>query len=60
MSKETAYTRPLTCKMWALFGTYAEKHGYRIKNGYNCTEYSKKDAIQNILIGPQVIKLKVN
>ena len=54
MTKEIAYTRPLACKMWKLFGSYAGKHGYSTQNGYNCSEYSAKDAIQNIAIGPQV------
>ena len=29
MTKEIAYTKPLTCKMWALFGKYAAQHGYK-------------------------------
>ena len=54
MSREVAYTRPLACKMWKLFGSYAGKHGYTTQNGYNCTEYTEKDAIRDVFIGPQV------
>ena len=40
--------------MWKLFGAYASKHGYTTQNGFNCTEYSAKDAIRDVYTGPQV------
>ena len=54
MTKAVAYTKPLTCKMWKLFGKYASKHGYQAANGHNCSEYSDKDAIQDVRVGPWV------
>ena len=54
MSIEEAYTHILACKMWALFGPYATRHGYSIINNYDCSGYSRKDAIQNVLVGTEV------
>jgi hypothetical protein len=54
MSMETAYTKPLVCKMWALFGKYAGAHGYGVINNYDCSAYSQKDAIKNVVIGSLV------
>lgn len=54
MSIEEAYTQILACKMWALFGPYATRHGYSVVNNYDCSGYSKKDAIQNVLVGTLV------
>jgi hypothetical protein len=54
MSIEEAYTQILACKMWALFGHYATRHGYSVINDYDCSGYSKKDAIQNVLVGTEV------
>lgn len=54
MKKIEAYRKPLVCRMWLLFGGYAVKHGYDVYNGYNCSDYSKADAIKRIPIGPRV------
>ena len=37
MSKMEAYTIPLVCRMWALFGKYAVKHGYGVYNNIDCS-----------------------
>ena len=57
MSIEEAYTKILACKMWALFGPYALRHGYSVVNDYDCSGYGKKDAIQDVLIGSEVCGL---
>ena len=54
MTKQTAYTVPLTCKMWMLFGMYASKHGYGIINEHDCSGFTKKDAISDVTIGSAV------
>ena len=54
MSIEEAYTKILACKMWALFGPYALRHGYPVINNYDCSGYGKKDAIEDVLIGSEV------
>lgn len=33
MTKKAAYTRPLVCRMWALFGEYAARVGYQRRDG---------------------------
>lgn len=38
MSKDEAYTHPLACRMWALFGTHAAKHGYKVWHNYDCSK----------------------
>lgn len=37
MTKSEAYTRPLACRMWALFGKYAAEHKYGPWANYNCS-----------------------
>ena len=54
MSMETAYTKPLVCKMWALLGKFAGAHGYGVINNYDCSAYTQKDAIKNVVIGSLV------
>ena len=54
MRIEEAYTKILACKMWALFGPYALRHGYSVINDYDCSGYGKKDAIEDVLIGSEV------
>jgi len=54
MTKPLAYTRPLVCRMWALFGRFAAQHGYRPYNGYNCTTPTQNwQPIPRINVGPQ-------
>lgn len=38
MSKDEAYTHPLACRMWALFGKHAAKHGYKVWRNYDCSK----------------------
>jgi hypothetical protein len=49
MTKEIAYVPDIACRMWALFGSHASKHGYQPWAGYNCTGYRK---IPPIYVGP--------
>jgi len=37
MTKAVAYTKKITCKMWAQFGSYVMKHGYAPYNDYDCS-----------------------
>ncbi len=41
MTKEEAYIPEIACRMWALFGHYASKHGYKPWANYDCTGYPK-------------------
>lgn len=57
MTKEDAYTKELTCRMWALFGEFASKHGYKPYNNFDCSvdnstgePYPK---IRNVNVGAQ-------
>ena len=36
MTKTLAYTRPLVCRMWALLGPLAARHGYRVWRNTSC------------------------
>jgi hypothetical protein len=38
MTKEEAYTAPLACRMWALFGAHAAKHGYKMWRDMDCSQ----------------------
>lgn len=49
MTKDIAYVPEIACRMWALFGQFASKHGYGPWAGYNCTGYGK---IPDISVGP--------
>ena len=52
MTKDVAYTRPITCRMWALFGRFALRVGYPlsgIRAAYNCTGFNQP--IQKINVG---------
>ena len=44
---------PQVCRMWALFGKYAAQHNYHPFNNFDCSEFSQKDAIPHINVGPQ-------
>lgn len=48
MTKELAYTRPLACRMWNLFGAYIERFNYTVWGGYNC---SGVPPIKNVNVG---------
>ena len=51
MTKDVAYTRPITCRMWALFGRFALRVGYPLSGAraaYNCTGFKP---IQKINVG---------
>lgn len=42
MTKDVAYTRPIACRMWALFGRFAARVSYPMQGpraAYNCTGY---------------------
>ncbi len=53
MTKEVAYTRPLVCRMWALFGVHAAVHGYTPYGGLDCGGFGAKLAIPHVNVGPQ-------
>jgi Sulfotransferase domain len=50
MTKDIAYTQQLACRMWAKFGVYAHRHGYKPWGGYNCSGYAP---IPEVNVGPQ-------
>lgn len=50
MTKEVAYTKELSCRMWSLFGKFAQLHNYTSWKQYDCTGF---EALQNINVGPQ-------
>ncbi len=58
MTKEDAYTKELTCRMWALFGEFAAKHGYKPYNGHDCSAFNGTAGlgfpkIRNVNVGAQ-------
>lgn len=57
MTKAVAYTAPLACRMWALFGKYAGTHGYGPWPGANCSSSRDKQATLSALpmvnVGPR-------
>lgn len=56
MTKEDAYTKELTCRMWSLFGEFAARHGYAPYNGYDCrndTTGAPYPKIRNVNVGAQ-------
>ena len=53
MTKQEAYTQPLACRMWALFGQYASKHDYSVWAGFNCSEGGPYPPIPKVNVGPQ-------
>jgi hypothetical protein len=50
MTKEVAYTKELSCRMWSLFGKFAQLHNYTSWKQFDCTGF---EALQNINVGPQ-------
>lgn len=52
MTKETAYTVPLVCRMWKLFGKHSLKHGYQVWGNYNC-DANDYPPIPRINVGPR-------
>lgn len=50
MTKDVAYRPEIACRMWALFGSYAAKHGYRPWKDLPCQDAPK---IPRINVGPQ-------
>jgi len=54
MTKPEAYTKPLVCRMWALFGSFAGPHGYSPYGGLNCSQNGQKwSAVPRVNVGPQ-------
>ena len=53
MKKDDAYTKPLICKMWALFGKYASRIGYQRRGheDFDCPEAT--EPIPMVNVGPQ-------
>jgi len=52
MTKEEAYTVPLVCRMWALFGRYAALHAYRPWRDTDCSG-AEHPPIPMVNVGPQ-------
>jgi hypothetical protein len=50
MTKDTAYTKPLACKMWKLFGSHCLRHGYNVWKGYTCDDQTP---IPRVNVGPR-------
>lgn len=51
MTKQVAYTKPVACRMWNLYGNFANRVGYKIWNNLEgCNEYPKMNMIN---VGPQ-------
>jgi hypothetical protein len=50
MTKELAYTRPLTCRMWNLFGSHIIRFNYSVFNGYDCTNIPP---VKEVAVGAQ-------
>lgn len=51
MTKKVAYTKPVACRMWNLFGTYATRVGYKAwDDAMDCTTFPK---MQMVNVGPQ-------
>ena len=51
MTKAEAYTRPLACRMWNLFGASAARYNYSVWGGYDCSNITA--AVPRINVGPQ-------
>jgi len=51
MTKSEAYTRPLACRMWNLFGASAARYNYSVWGGYDCSNIT--EAVPRINVGPQ-------
>ena len=51
MTKSEAYTRPLACRMWNLFGASATRYNYSVWGGYDCSNITV--AVPRINVGPQ-------
>lgn len=50
MTKDIAYRPEIACRMWSLFGKWAQPHGYQPWKGLDCTGYH---SIPRINVGPQ-------
>lgn len=60
MTKQIAYTKPLVCRMWSLFGTYASQYGYRPFNNFTCDNNNDNGANNNNNITyPAIPKINV-
>lgn len=51
MTKAEAYTRPLACRMWNLFGASAARYNYSVWGSYDCSNITV--AVPRINVGPQ-------
>jgi hypothetical protein len=50
MTKDLAYQRNISCRMWSLFGNFAERYGYTSWKNENCTGF---EPIPKVRVGPQ-------
>jgi hypothetical protein len=53
MTKDLAYTRPLVCRMWALFGAYASRIGYSRRGDFGECPEEHNVPIRMVNVGPQ-------
>jgi hypothetical protein len=50
MTKKVAYTKPVACRMWNLFGKAATRVGYSVWENMQCEGFPP---IHNVNVGPQ-------
>jgi hypothetical protein len=50
MTKDVSYRIEIACRMWALFGSFASKHGYMPYKQYDCSGYTP---LPRVNVGPQ-------
>lgn len=50
MTKDLAYIQNISCRMWSLFGNFAERYGYTPWRNENCSGF---DPIPRVRVGPQ-------
>jgi len=53
MTKSAAYSRPLVCRMWALFGEYASRVGYARRGDFGDCPEEHNVPIEMVNVGPQ-------
>jgi hypothetical protein len=52
-TKDYAYSRPLVCRMWALFGSYASRVGYKRRGDWKDCPEEHNVPIRMVNVGPQ-------